>query len=75
MLFHVSFQIPHVHLILPLVALTIHNRYVNVNEREKQEGAFSKWPEPSNMHDVDGVVCQLVCKSMGDGVIQLQQVC
>lgn len=32
-------------------------------------------PEPSNIDDVEGVVCQLVCKTVRDGMIQLQQVC
>lgn len=42
------------------------NKYVKINESEKRKGPFRVRPAPSNMHDVDGVVCQLVCKSIRD---------
>lgn len=42
------------------------NKYVKINESEKRKGPFRVRPVPLNMHDMDGVVCQLVCKSIRD---------
>lgn len=62
-------------LLLQSVALSVHIYDDNVNESEKQEATFSVCSSASNIHDVDGVECQLVCKSTSERMIQLQQVC
>ena len=59
----------------PSVVLSGHNKYVQINKNERQEGMFRVSPSPSNIHDVDGVVCQLVCKSIRAQMFQLQQEC
>lgn len=61
--------------VLSVMVLSGHNKYVKINKSEKQEGMFAVRHGPSNIHDVDGVVCQLVCKPKADEMIQLQQVC
>lgn len=60
--------------LVALVPFSSNNIYGNNNESEKEKGMLRVRHSLSNIHDVDGVVCQLVSETIRDGMIQLQQV-
>lgn len=66
-----DFRSPQSTLFRPLLVSRIHNIFGNFRESEKREGMFGAYRSPLNINDVAGIVCQLVLKSISDGMIQL----